>query len=134
MNHIITLPDRRTLQMAKFGVPADLITQRPDLRNKELILEASGANIEPQYIEIGEKAYLSGHTSGIRQEAWDAITDTTVFGVMSDSKHDCVLVQEFLEGPEYALDVVSSKVSRAQECNEAYKAISAAQLSLGIVK
>ncbi len=37
------------------------------------ILEAAGANIEPEYIEIGEKAYLSGHTSGIRQEAWDAI-------------------------------------------------------------
>mmetsp|Transcript_23534 Transcript_23534/g.48859 ORF Transcript_23534/g.48859 Transcript_23534/m.48859 type:complete len:542 (-) Transcript_23534:29-1654(-) len=41
------------------------------------------------------------------QEAWDVITDTTVFGVMSADKHNTVLVQEFLEGDEYVLDVVS---------------------------
>mmetsp|Transcript_5200 Transcript_5200/g.6792 ORF Transcript_5200/g.6792 Transcript_5200/m.6792 type:complete len:518 (-) Transcript_5200:11-1564(-) len=41
------------------------------------------------------------------QEAWEFITDTTVFGAMSGAKHDTVLVQEFIEGSEYALDVVS---------------------------
>jgi hypothetical protein len=33
--------------------------------------------------------------------------DTTVFGAMSGAKHDAVLVQEFIEGSEFALDVVS---------------------------
>ncbi|MEO0901776.1 MAG: NADP-dependent isocitrate dehydrogenase [Bacteroidota bacterium] len=37
------------------------------------ILEAAGANIEPQFIELGEKAYLSGNTSGIDSNAWEAI-------------------------------------------------------------
>lgn len=37
------------------------------------ILEAAGANIQPEYIEVGEKAYLAGNTSGIHQDAWDAI-------------------------------------------------------------
>ncbi len=38
------------------------------------ILKAGGAKIEPEYIEIGERSYLSGNTSGINQEAWDAIS------------------------------------------------------------
>ncbi len=38
------------------------------------ILKAAGAKIEPEYIEIGEKAYLSGNTAGINQKAWDAIS------------------------------------------------------------
>ena len=37
------------------------------------ILNAAGANIAPEYIEIGEKAYLSGNTSGIHDNAWEAI-------------------------------------------------------------
>lgn len=37
------------------------------------ILKAAGANIEPEFIELGEKVYLSGNTSGIQQEAWDTI-------------------------------------------------------------
>jgi len=37
------------------------------------ILEAAGASIQPEFIDIGEKVYLSGNTSGIAPEAWEAI-------------------------------------------------------------
>ena len=34
------------------------------------ILTAAGAQITPKYIEIGEKVYLQGYTSGITQNTW----------------------------------------------------------------
>lgn len=40
------------------------------------ILEASGANILPEPIEIGEKVYLSGNSSGIQKKAWETINKT----------------------------------------------------------
>lgn len=43
------------------------------------ILEAAGAPIEPQFVEIGEKVYLSGETSGISREAWETILRNRVF-------------------------------------------------------
>ncbi|MEZ4905143.1 MAG: NADP-dependent isocitrate dehydrogenase [Spirosomataceae bacterium] len=43
------------------------------------ILLAAGANIEPEYIEVGEKVYLSGNTSGIAPESWDSIRQNKVF-------------------------------------------------------
>ncbi|MEO0895310.1 MAG: NADP-dependent isocitrate dehydrogenase [Bacteroidota bacterium] len=42
------------------------------------ILHAAGANIEPEYIELGEKVYLSGNTSGIDAHAWDAILNNKI--------------------------------------------------------
>ena len=42
------------------------------------ILEAAGANIEPEFIELGEKVYLSGNTSGIDSNAWDAIRNNKI--------------------------------------------------------
>lgn len=42
------------------------------------ILVAAGARIEPEYIELGEKVYLSGNTSGIDAEAWDAINHNKI--------------------------------------------------------
>ncbi|QSE99265.1 NADP-dependent isocitrate dehydrogenase [Fulvivirga lutea] len=46
----------------------------PEIMNATLkIMQAAGAKIEPEYIELGEKAYLSGHTSGITQDSWDTI-------------------------------------------------------------
>lgn len=42
------------------------------------ILRASGAEIEWDEVEIGEKVYLSGNTSGISQEAWDKIRTNKV--------------------------------------------------------
>jgi len=43
------------------------------------ILEAAEARIAPEVIEIGEKVYLSGLTSGIAPESWDALRRTKVF-------------------------------------------------------
>lgn len=37
------------------------------------ILDHSGAQIEADYIEVGEKVYLDGFNSGIKPEAWDSI-------------------------------------------------------------
>lgn len=46
----------------------------PEIMDATLkVLKAAGANIEPEYIEIGEQVYLGGNTSGIEKSAWDAI-------------------------------------------------------------
>ena len=37
------------------------------------ILDAAGADVEWEYIEVGEQVYLGGNNSGIGQEAWDSI-------------------------------------------------------------
>ena len=42
------------------------------------ILDAAGANLEPEFIDLGEKVYLSGNTSGIDAGAWDAIGKSKV--------------------------------------------------------
>ncbi|RED50393.1 NADP-dependent isocitrate dehydrogenase [Seonamhaeicola aphaedonensis] len=42
------------------------------------ILKAAGANIEPNFIELGEQVYLSGNTSGISTKAWDIIGDAKI--------------------------------------------------------
>jgi isocitrate dehydrogenase len=43
------------------------------------ILEAAGAPLRYEEIEIGEKVYHQGHTSGIAPEAWDVIRRNPVF-------------------------------------------------------
>lgn len=43
------------------------------------ILEQAGARIEPEFIEIGEKVYLSGNSAGIGPEAWESLRRTKVF-------------------------------------------------------
>lgn len=43
------------------------------------ILEAAGAQIQPDVIEIGEKVYLSGVPAGIKPEAWESLRRTKVF-------------------------------------------------------
>ena len=42
------------------------------------ILDAAGAHIAPEIIEIGEKSYLSGHDSGIPEQAWQSMIKTGV--------------------------------------------------------
>lgn len=42
------------------------------------ILEAAGARIAPERIDVGEKAYLAGHSSGIPGEAWDSLHKTRI--------------------------------------------------------
>ena len=52
----------------------------PEIMNATLsILEASGAAIEPDIIEIGEQVYLKGISSGIASSAWDSLRETKVF-------------------------------------------------------
>lgn len=43
------------------------------------ILDAAGAQIEPDIIEIGEQVYLKGISSGIEPRAWDSLRETKVF-------------------------------------------------------
>lgn len=42
------------------------------------IMEAAGARLDIEPVEVGEVAYLNGHTSGIPQEAWASIERTRV--------------------------------------------------------
>lgn len=42
------------------------------------ILQAAGADIDPEIIEVGEKVYLSGNTTGIPEEAWQSLLRTRV--------------------------------------------------------
>ena len=52
----------------------------PEIMNATLaILEAAGAQIEPDVIEIGEKVYLKGISSGIEERTWDSLRETKVF-------------------------------------------------------
>src|ERR1041384_7240065 len=43
------------------------------------ILEAAGAALEIETIDIGEKVYLAGNTSGIEDSSWDSLRNTKVF-------------------------------------------------------
>lgn len=43
------------------------------------ILEAAGARIAPEFIDIGERVYLSGQSSGIKPAAWESLRRTKVF-------------------------------------------------------
>ncbi len=43
------------------------------------ILEAAGARINPEVIEIGEQVYRSGNTAGIAPSAWASLRRTKVF-------------------------------------------------------
>lgn len=43
------------------------------------IIEAAGAQIEPETIEVGEKVYLRGISAGIEPGAWESLRRTRVF-------------------------------------------------------
>jgi len=52
----------------------------PEIMDATLqIIKAAGAAIEIDEIEVGEKVYLSGNTSGIAKESWDVIIKNKVF-------------------------------------------------------
>ena len=52
----------------------------PDIMRATLrILEAGGAKLAIQEIEIGEAVYKQGFTSGIKPEAWESLRTTRVF-------------------------------------------------------
>jgi len=52
----------------------------PEIMDATLkILKAANARIQIEEIEVGEKVYLSGNTSGIAKESWDSLRRTKVF-------------------------------------------------------
>ena len=52
----------------------------PEIMDATLsIIMAAGAKIEIDEIEVGEKVYLAGNTSGISNESWDTIRKNKVF-------------------------------------------------------
>ncbi|WP_026674803.1 NADP-dependent isocitrate dehydrogenase [Alkalihalobacterium bogoriense] len=52
----------------------------PEIMDATLkILTQAGAMIEPEFIDIGEKVYLAGHSSGITDDDWESLRRTKVF-------------------------------------------------------
>jgi isocitrate dehydrogenase len=52
----------------------------PEIMDATLdIILAAGAKIQIEEIEVGEKVYLAGNTSGIASESWDTIKNNKVF-------------------------------------------------------
>jgi isocitrate dehydrogenase len=52
----------------------------PEIMDATLrILEASGAPLDIERIDIGEKVYLAGNTAGIEPSSWDSLRRTKVF-------------------------------------------------------
>ncbi|GCE25778.1 isocitrate dehydrogenase [Dictyobacter alpinus] len=52
----------------------------PEIMDATLhIIEAAGAQIEPETIEVGEKVYLRGISAGIEPSAWESLRRTKVF-------------------------------------------------------
>jgi len=52
----------------------------PEIMDATLrIIEAAGAQLEIETIEIGEKVYLSGNSAGIAPSAWESLRRTKVF-------------------------------------------------------
>jgi isocitrate dehydrogenase len=52
----------------------------PEIMNATLdILQAAGAQLEIDEIEVGEKVYLSGNTAGISPESWETIRKNKIF-------------------------------------------------------
>jgi len=52
----------------------------PEIMDATLaIIQAAGAQIEIDEIEVGEKVYLAGNTSGIAAESWDIIRRNKIF-------------------------------------------------------
>ncbi len=52
----------------------------PEIMNASLkVLEAAGARLALEPIEIGEQVYLAGHSAGISSDAWDSLRRTRLF-------------------------------------------------------
>lgn len=52
----------------------------PEIMDATLsILQAAGARIKPEFIDIGQAQYLAGHSTGIAPEAWESLRRTKVF-------------------------------------------------------
>lgn len=68
------MSDKRKITVAHGdGIGPEIMTATLD------ILNAAGAAIEPEVIEIGEKVYRQGVSSGIEPSAWESLRRTQVF-------------------------------------------------------
>ena len=71
--------------LSTFSSPAPITVAYGDGIGPEImaatlhILDAAGAQIVPEVIEIGASVYAQGHTAGIAPEAWDSLRRTKVF-------------------------------------------------------
>lgn len=77
---------KQTMNQMKLSKTATPITVAygdgigPEIMKATLaILNAAGAQLEIEEIEIGEKVYLKGNSAGINPEAWDSLRKTRVF-------------------------------------------------------
>lgn len=79
-----TLELSKTSQKKALNKPVKVAVAKGDGIGPEImdatlrILEAAGAHIEPAFIDLGEKVYLSGNSSGIDHSGWKAISDSKV--------------------------------------------------------
>jgi hypothetical protein len=71
---------------------------------KELLSTSGRVVVKPIRGVASESVYLCEDLDQVK-DAWNNITSTNVFG--TQEQHSSCLVQEFLDGTEYALDVVS---------------------------
>jgi isocitrate dehydrogenase len=75
--------DTRRVKVAAQAIPVTVAHGDgigPEIMDAVLrILEAAGAPLRYERVEIGEQAYRAGHTSGIPGEAWDAIRRNRAF-------------------------------------------------------
>jgi isocitrate dehydrogenase len=68
------MPDRTPITVAYGdGIGPEIMTAT--LR----VLDAAGARLAPEVIEVGAKVYSEGHSAGIREEAWASLRRTKVF-------------------------------------------------------
>src|SRR3989344_687739 len=52
----------------------------PEIMEASLrILEAGGARLAPEFVEIGEAVWREGHSSGLAPGVWDSLRRTGVF-------------------------------------------------------
>lgn len=68
------MPDKKKITVAYGdGIGPEIMKATLD------ILEAAGARIEPEVIEIGEKVFKQGNLAGIAPSDWDSLRSTQVF-------------------------------------------------------
>jgi len=82
--HMTTLELSKTSQKKEINKPVKVAVAKGDGIGPEImdatlrILEAAGAHIKPEFIDLGEKVYLSGNSAGIDTNGWNTISDSKV--------------------------------------------------------
>jgi isocitrate dehydrogenase len=85
MNDLNTLVSPPKMDAVAAHTPVPITVAHGDgigpeiMRTSLRVLEAAGAAIAPETIEIGEQVYLAGNSAGISPEAWESLRRTKVF-------------------------------------------------------